>query len=221
MNKILTGLAAVLLVALGGWWLLGNSQTSTGPSLSPISTAEAQDVDTSQVLEMSLGDPDAPITIVEYASFTCPHCANFHAGPLQQLKTDYIDTGKVHFIYREVYFDRYGLWAGMVARCAGPLRYFAVSDMIYDQQREWTASGDPAGIAEALRKIGKVAGLDDAALDACFADAEKAQAMVALYQENAARDDIRSTPSFLIDGQKYSNMSYADFAKILDEKLAN
>jgi hypothetical protein len=92
--------------------------------------AFAQDeeaADTSRVLEMSLGNPDAPVTVIEYASFTCPHCRTFHDGPFKELKANYIDTGKIHFIYREVYFDRFGLWAGMLARCAGPERYFGIS----------------------------------------------------------------------------------------------
>ena len=108
----------------------------------------------------------------------------------------------------------------MVARCGGPLRYFGIVDMIYDHQSEWTAGGDPASIVANLRKFGKIAGLSDSELDACLADTTKAQAMVALYQKNALEDDINSTPSFVINGEKYSNMGYAEFAKILDEKLA-
>jgi len=93
-------------------------------------SAQEAEVDTSTIVEMVQGAEDAPVTIVEYASYTCPHCANFHAGPYKQLKKDYIDTGKVKFIYREVYFDRYGLWASMVARCSGPEKFFGITDLI-------------------------------------------------------------------------------------------
>ena len=75
--------------------------------------------ETRELVEMSLGADDAPVTLIEYASLTCPHCANFHKTVLPQLKSDYIDTGKVRLIYREVYFDRPSLWAAMIARCAG------------------------------------------------------------------------------------------------------
>ena len=111
-------------------------------------------IDTSTIEEMVLGSPDAPVTMIEYASFTCPHCAAFHGDQFQRLKEEYIDTGKVQFIYREVYFDRFGLWASMVARCGGEMRFFGISSMLYEQQQEWIAGGDPTLISENLRRIG-------------------------------------------------------------------
>ncbi|MGS4945812.1 DsbA family protein [Meridianimarinicoccus sp. RP-17] len=183
-------------------------------------TAPAQEADDAAVAEMTLGDAAAPVTFVEYASFTCPHCATFHAEVFPQLKRDYIDTGKVHFIHREVYFDRYGLWAGMVARCGGEMRYFGMADMIYDRQREWTQGDGPAAVAENLRRIGRTAGLSDDQLDACLTDADKAQALVAWYEDNATRDGVQGTPSFVIDGEMYSNMSYGELRAILDDKIA-
>jgi protein-disulfide isomerase len=174
---------------------------------------------TIEIPDMVQGDVNAPIEIIEYASYTCPHCAAFHANVYPLLKADYIDTGKVKFIYREVYFDRFGLWGSMIARCAGEGRFFAVSNLIYEKQREWTASGDPAIVIEELRKLAKTAGLNDETLDACMSDADQAQALVGWYQANAERDSVSSTPSFLIDGENFSNMAYPDFQKILDEKL--
>ncbi|MGX0978148.1 protein-disulfide isomerase [Roseovarius sp. MBR-51] len=175
--------------------------------------------DTSQIVEMTMGPEDAKVTIIEYASFTCPHCANFHKGPLKQLKADYIDTDKVHFIYRDVYFDRFGLWASMVARCGGPEKFFGISDMIYEQQAEWT-KGEPAEIADNLRRIGKVAGLEPDALEACLNDNEKAKTLVAWYQENAEVHEVNSTPTLVINEQKYANMAYDELKAIIDEKLA-
>lgn len=183
-------------------------------------TAPAQDADTSTVTEMALGDADAPVTMIEYASFTCPHCATFHVEIMPQLKRDYIDTGKVRFIHREVYFDRYGLWAGMVARCGGEMRYFGLADMIYTRMSEWTSGADAAAVADNLRRIGRTAGLSDDQLDACLTDADKAQALVAWYQDNAAQDGIEGTPSFIIDGERHSNMSYDELRRILDDRIA-
>jgi protein-disulfide isomerase len=190
---------------------------------SPWGSAMAQeaDVDTSRVLEMSLGNPDAPVTVIEYASFTCPHCRTFHEGAFKELKAEYIDTGKINFIYREVYFDRFGLWAGMLARCAGPERYFGMTDMLYANQQEWIGNGDPATIAENLRRMGRTAGLTNEQVDACLQDGEMARAMVAVYQQNAEADGIESTPSFLINGEKFGNMSFEEFSAILDEKLGS
>jgi protein-disulfide isomerase len=182
-----------------------------------LTMASAQE---SEIPDMIQGDADAKVEIIEYASYTCPHCASFHAGPYKDLKKDYIETGKVKFIYREVYFDRFGLWASMIARCAGPDRFFGMTDLLYKEQSLWSRAGDPAAIVAELRKIGLKGGLDNDALDACLEDADNAQALVAWYQENAERDNIRSTPSFLIKGEPYSNMNYPDFSAIIDEKLA-
>jgi protein-disulfide isomerase len=217
MNRRFLILSAAALAAAGSYGFLARG----GNAPLPVDMAIAQDgdVDTSRVLEMTLGDPDAPLTVVEYASFTCPHCRTFHEGPFKQIKANYIDTGRIHFIYREVYFDRFGLWAGMLARCAGPERYFGMAEMIYENQQQWLGNGDPATIADNLRRLGRTAGLSDEEVNACLQDGDLARAMVAVYQQNAEADGIDSTPSFVIDGRKYTNMSYADFAAILDEKL--
>lgn len=218
-NFILSAVA-ILAVAVGGFvWL--NSGSSTPAGFTELGAAQAQtasDVDTSGVIEMTMGDENAPITFVEYASFTCPHCQRFHEEVFPQLKADYIDTGKVKFIYREVYFDGPGLWAGMMARCGGEGRYFGLVDLIYENQRNWT-QGEPAQIAGNLKKMGKLAGLTDAQLDACLQDGEMARAMTAVFQTNAQADGIRSTPSFVIDGKLESNMSYGELKALLDAKL--
>ncbi len=220
MSRIATGICAAVAIAAGGYWLsLSNSQT-----VNPlISSAEAQeaDLDTSTIVEMVQGANDAPVEVIEYASYTCPHCASFHKGPYKQLKKDFIDTGKVKFIYREVYFDRYGLWASMVARCGGPEKFFAISDLIYDGQSEWTRAGGPTEIVDELRKIGRLAGIGKNQLEACLQDGTRAQTLVAWYQENAERDGIQATPSFLVNGKKIDNMSYDDFKKIIEDELGS
>ncbi len=207
------------LVALGAGWTLTRPDPQTG-LLPGAAMAQSTDGALPEVIEMFEGDPDAPLEVIEYASFTCPHCASFHANQYKALKANYIDTGRIKFIYREVYFDRPGLWASMIARCTNePDFFFAFADLLYTEQRNWLASGDPAGIVEDLRRLAKTAGMDDAALDACLSDGPKAEALFAWYQENAERDAINSTPSFVIDGAKYSNMEYDEFAGILDGKL--
>jgi len=181
-----------------------------------IAPAQAQEA---EVTEMALGPEDARVTVTEYASFTCPHCATFHQGPFKELKADYIDSGKVRYVYRDVYFDRFGLWASMVARCGGEEKFFGIADMLYERQREWT-QGEPAAVADNLRRIGKLAGIDGDRVEACLNDRDKAQALVAWYQQNAEADDVNSTPSLVINGEKHSNMPYDDLKAIIDEKLA-
>ena len=215
---------AVAAVAGGAWYL---SQPATTPGLTSFTPANAQEAGESataatvDIQEMTLGNPAADVQVIEYASFTCPHCATFHDTVLPTLKEDYIDTGKIGFTYREVYFDRFGLWAGMVARCAGDQdKYFGISDLIYERQREWT-DGEPVQIADNLKKLGKTAGLTEDQLTACLSDGTKAEALYADFQANAEADEITSTPSFIINGEKYSNMSAEEFARILDEKLGD
>ncbi len=203
-------LVAVAAVALSMFSSAGAAQTTT----------EAAPVASIEVVDFGLGPADAKVTVIEYASFTCPHCANFHATTYPKLKADYIDTGKIRFEYREVYFDRYGLWAAMIARCGGEMRYFGISDMIFDQQKEWAASEDPAAVVENLKKIGRAAGLDDAAMDTCMKDKAQAEAMIAHYEKNFAADGIEGTPTFMINGVKHSNMAYEDMKAILDAELA-
>lgn len=199
--------------------MLGGTMLMSTGFVSAAAVAQESEIDTSQVVEMTLGDENAPVTFIEYASFTCPHCARFHQNQFKELKADFIDTGKVRFIHRDVYFDKYGLWASMVARCGGPERFFGITDMIYAEQREWIGDGQDAGVAERLRKIGKVAGLTQDELDACLSDRNHAQALVAAYQENSAADDVTSTPTLIIDGKKYDNMAYPELKEIIEGKL--
>lgn len=192
-----------------------------GAAMAQETTAPASTTDAARdVPDMVLGSADAKVTLTEYASFTCPHCATFHEQVFKQLKADYIDTGKVRFVYREVFFDRYGLWAAMVARCGGPTRYFGISAMLFEGQREWAGSNDQATVVQNLRRIGKTAGMDDAQLDACLNDGEMAQAMVANFQEKATADGVESTPTLFINGTKHSNMSYEELKALLDAELA-
>jgi protein-disulfide isomerase len=217
MNRnILFGLAATALVAVGAFLYFGSGTSQT--AVSPALAQNGGDVDTSGVMDPTLGAEDAPITVIEYASFTCPHCRTFHENAFKDLKKDYIDTGKVKFVFREVYFDRFGLWAGMVARCEEGSRYFGIVDMIFDQQQEWT-QGAPAEIAANLRKMGLVAGMEPETIDGCMQDADHAKALAAFYEKNAEADVISSTPSFVINGTTHSNMSYDAFKALLDAEL--
>lgn len=218
-------LGAFALVGVGGW-VLTNQMTSKTPGTSAIDPAGnletmTSDIDTSVVTEMVLGNPDASVEVVEYASFTCPHCARFHEGPFKQLKQEYIDTGKIRFIYREVYFDRPGLWASMIARCGGKDKFFGISNLIYKDQAGWSRAGEPAAVIEELRKIGRLAGLDSDTLEACLQDGAQAETLVAWSRENGSRDNIDSTPSFLINGKKQPNMPYTDMKALIDAALGS
>ncbi len=189
------------------------AQSSDENSEDPFSTVA--------VSEMALGSEDAPLTVIEYASFTCPHCASFHQEAYKKLKKTYIDTGKIKFVFREVYFDKYGVWASLVARCAGPEKFFGMTDLLLSSQRTWARAGSDLASANELRKLALLAGMEEDNVERCLSDGNKIKALVAWYRENATKDKIQSTPSFIIDGELYKNMDYEKFVEILDVKLGS
>ncbi len=215
-------LVGVVLVAFGGWFVLSQQSTPTDP-IGAAFAQDASEIDISMIPDMSIGNPDSDVTVIEYASFTCPHCAAFHAESFKKLKADFIDTDKINFIHREVFFDRFGLWAAIVARCGDGAenRYFGIADVMYAKQREWASNeNSPEEIVGQLRTIGKTAGLNDEQLDACFTDADTAQALYAYFVQNTEEDGIRSTPTFIINGKLHRNMPYDELKEIIDAALA-
>ncbi|QQA43061.1 thioredoxin domain-containing protein [Pelagovum pacificum] len=222
MNKIIAiALLAAVLVGGGSWVLskgLGNDDPLLGAAVGQESAEEVDgaEIDTSSIVDMKVGEDDAPVTVVEYASFTCPHCRDFHNELYPEIKQDYIDSGEVQMIYREVYFDPYGLWASMVARCGGEMRFFGIASMIYERQQEWTQGDTPNAIAENLRTIGKTAGLSDEDLDACLTDPAMAQTLVQWYEENKEEDNVTSTPTFFINGEKFEGNWSSELVDAID-----
>lgn len=228
-KRIYMGALALVIMAGLGLWSVGRDAPGV-TILAPLA-AQAQEttaapetatVDPAAIVikDFAIGAEDAPVKMVEYASFTCPHCASFHEEVFGKLKADYIDTGKVRFEYREVYFDRYGLWAAMMARCGGEMRYFGITDILFSTQQDWAVSEDPTVVIENLKKIGRTAGMDDASMDVCMKDAATAEALVAHFETNFKADDVQGTPTFFINGVKHPNSSYDEMKAILDAELA-
>lgn len=172
-------------------------------------------------VEMEIGNPDASVTVFEYASFTCPHCASFHTQVFKRLKPEFIDSGTVRYVFREVYFDRYGLWAGILARCGGEDKYFGIVDILFERQPSWARLSEPSAVAARLFEIGRAAGITDEEIGVCFQDQANAELLVQKYREFTEQDDITSTPSFVINGTNYSNMGYEEFVEILEDELGN
>lgn len=216
---LVTAGAYGVYTTLGGGSVASLGETLILPSAAQAQTAE-EPVDLSRVLEMELGNPDAAVTVIEFASFTCPHCATFHSNVYPRLKADYIDTGLIRFVYREVYFDAYGLWAAMVARCGGQMRYFGVVDMLYDDQREWSHGEDANVVADNLRRIGRRAGMTDEQLGTCLGDRDTAMALMQTYQNNVEEFGVRGTPSFVINNELHTNLSFAEMQAIIDPLLS-
>ena len=129
------------------------------------------------------------------------------------------DRGKVKFILRDVFFDRYGLWAAMVARCDNTEKFYSIVEEIFRRQAEWTKGEEDVQIANNLRKIGLSIGMDSETIGECLSDGDMAQALVNEYQKNAEKDKISSTPSFLINGEKIKKSSYDEFVNKIEEHL--
>lgn len=199
--------------------VFGMGAAVTAQEAAPAATTEA--MPEGKILpDIVLGQETAPVTVIEYASFTCSHCRDFHNNNFAKLKADYIDTGKVKFIQRDVYFDAVGLWAGVLARCGGDDKYYAVADLLFKDQTTWLQGSSGDAIAENLRKVGAKAGMTSEQMDACWGDQQKVADLVATFQKNATGDNIDGTPTFIINGEKVQNQPWDQFAKVLDDKVA-
>jgi len=181
-------------------------------------TAEAQ---TFSVLELEakgpledipMGAENAPVTIIEYASMTCPHCAAFEAQTFPKLKEKYIDTGKVRYIMREYPLDRLAAAAFMVARCAGPDKYNPLIETLFAQQQKW-AVREPI---PPLLAIAKQAGFTQESFEACINDKELLTKVQEERDIASKKFKVDSTPTFFINGEKHAGaMSIEELDKIL------
>ena len=152
--------------------------------------------------DMSMGAANAPVTVIEYASVSCPHCADWAKEVFPAFKAKYIDTGKVRFVYREALTSDPGIAAAgfLTARCAGKDKYFQVVDAIYRAQQEMYQTGDPHAV---LLKIAQSAGLTEAQFDSCIKDEAALNALNNRWNHYVADDHINATPTFIIGGKTY------------------
>ncbi|MBS7695775.1 MULTISPECIES: DsbA family protein [unclassified Chelatococcus] len=148
--------------------------------------------------DVVLGSPDAKVTIIEYASLTCSHCAHFHEATYPTLKSKYIDTGKVRFILREFPLDPLATAGFMLARCAGNDKYYAVTDLLFDQQRNWAFNDKPL---DALLQLAKQAGFTQESFEACLKDQKTYDAVNWVRDNGANKLGVNATPTFFINGK--------------------
>ncbi|MGP4803450.1 DsbA family protein [Agrobacterium tumefaciens] len=181
------------------------------------------DVDMAAVLkpgplpDRALGDPNAPVKIVEYMSMTCPHCAHFHNTVFDEIKKKYIDTGKVYFIIREFPFDPRAAAAFMLARCAPEQQYFPFVSMLFKQQQSWATAQDARA---ALLQMSKMAGFSQESFEACLTNQKLLDDVNATMQRGATEFGVNSTPTFIINGKKYSgDMSVETMSALIDKLL--
>lgn len=150
-----------------------------------------------------LGDADAPVTIVEYASMTCPHCASFHATVLPDLKKDYIDTGKAKLVFREFPLDNRALAASMVARCVEGDAFFAFNDVLFRQQRQWASPAvEPEAAKAHLVRLAKQVGISEESFDKCISNQDVLKGILAEMDRAKGEFEVTSTPTVFVNGQK-------------------
>jgi protein-disulfide isomerase len=199
-NILIVAGGAVAVAAIAAGVYFGTRPPSAGQP--PVAVAASADKATLlgiQAGDHVLGDPKAPITVIEYASFTCPHCAHFHTQILPEIKKKWIDTGKVKLIYRDFPLDQVAAKAAQIAECSANDRYFGVIDLIFRGQPTWATASDP--IAELAKPL-RIAGLSESEIKACLANEAKASAVVADYRGGETLG-VNSTPTLFIDGQLY------------------
>jgi protein-disulfide isomerase len=164
-----------------------------------------------------LGNADAPVTVIEYASLTCPHCAAFATETLPQVKSTYIDQGLVRLVFRDFPLDRVALKAALLARCVPDERYFAMLDVLFRSQNDWAGSTDPL---TALSQIGRTAGLDQASVDACLNNEAETNKIVAGIQTAQDEFKISSTPTLIINGVTHAGaLTFEQMEEILRDLL--
>jgi protein-disulfide isomerase len=171
--------------------------------------------------EMALGDPNAPVKVIEYMSMTCPHCANFHEKTFDAIKTKYVDTGKVYFVLREFPFpqDTASLAAFMLARCTTEDKFFPFVSMFLKQQRTWAAPAD-GDVRGAMLQLSKLGGFTQETFDACLTNAQLAGDVSKVRDRGAEEFGVQSTPTFLINGKAYSgDMSVDSMSALIDSLL--
>ncbi|SCA57385.1 DsbA oxidoreductase (fragment) [Candidatus Terasakiella magnetica] len=170
-----------------------------------------------QYTEQVIGDPNAPVTMIEYASYTCSHCADFHSKTLPQIKKDFIETGKVKVIFRDFPFERVGATAAMLSRCVDPQRFAGFSDLLMKQQQQWVSQTNPLA---GLFKLAKLAGMSQDKIDSCLANEKLLDKIIAVRKEAMDVHGFNSTPSFLINGEKVvGGGEYTKFKNIIESKL--
>jgi protein-disulfide isomerase len=211
----LRALGIIVAVAIGGV-----SAMQLWPAQAQTMTVPPEKLAAPQALpDIFLGKADAPVTIIEYASMTCPHCARFHAETYPTLLSKYVNTGKVRFTLREFPLDPRAAAAFMLARCSGDGdKRTAVIDLLFNSQQTWAYSDTPI---DALAGLMKQTGMGDKDFQACLND-QKLYDKVIKEREDSAKDfGIDATPTFFINGKKYSGEMTVDaLSKILDPLVA-
>ena len=168
--------------------------------------------------DMAVGAPDAPVTLIEYFSLTCPHCEWFHKNVYKQLKSDYVDAGRVRFVARDFPLNAPALQAAVLAHCAGRERYFTFIDVLFQTFDDWASSRD---FTDKLGQIGELGGVSRDQFADCLADQGLENSIFQSIAGGQAEYDVSGTPTLVVNGEKYDGqMSFDALSKHIDRLLA-
>jgi protein-disulfide isomerase len=200
-RQLLMGAAALVVVAGGGagYYLWSRPDTAVAQPAADGNLSVADLMAPGPLGDQILGAADAPVTIIEYASMTCPHCSHFHETTFPELKTKYIDTGKVRFIFREFPLDPLAAAGSMLARCAGKDKYFPMIDALFSQQKDWVVQKPLAP----MLAIAKQAGFTQQSFDECLANQQMLNGIEESRTRAASKFNVNSTPTFFINGKVF------------------
>ncbi len=223
-RNTLLAIGAIAAVGLGMalWMTSGtsapNSEAQAQKAAAKSEIAEAELMKAGPLPENMLGNTNAKVTIVEYASMTCPHCAAFHATTYPELKKKYVESGLVRFVFREFPLDPRAGAASMLARCAGPDKYFQMIEVLFKRQEQWAfVKGSPI---EELKSMARQIGMSEDAFNTCINDKKMLEALEVIRNRGSEQYGVSSTPTFFINGKKLSGgQDLAAFDKIIEPLL--
>jgi protein-disulfide isomerase len=230
---IVGALAAVLVLAGAAYFAFGPGSSATPEAPAPAAGQPAAEpaqpagggtvlADATVAVELGpddhiLGNPDAPITMIEYSSLSCPHCAAFHATVLPELKSEFIDKGQVRLVYRDFPLNWPALQAAQLIRCTSDnTRFYGLVETLFKLQEDWSTSSD---VPASLAKIGALAGMDKATVDACLADESLKDKILAGRKEAEDKFKIGSTPTFVINGRVAKGVDMPALREMFKEML--
>ena len=226
-RNLLIGTAAVVIVAAGGGfyaWSQGRAPSPASPATpaTPAATSTPSPVAATELMvpgplgEQSIGKDDAPVTVIEYASMTCPHCAHFHETVYPEFKKAFIDTGKVRFIFREFPLDPLAAAGFMLARCGGGDKFFPMIETLFAQQKDWVVQKPLVP----LLAIAKQAGFTEQTFNDCLANQQVLDGIESVRKRAVDVFKVQSTPTFFINGTAYPGaLSIDEMAKVIDPYL--
>jgi protein-disulfide isomerase len=212
---VAAGLATAIWMTSGG---KPSTEAQAQKAAAKTEISEADLMKAGPLPENMLGNTNAKVTIVEYASMTCPHCAAFHTTIYPELKKKYVEPGTVRFVFREFPLDPRAGAASMLARCAGPDKYFQMIEVLFSRQEQWAfVKGSPI---DELKNIARQLGMTEDGFNACINDKKMLEALEVIRNRGSEQYGVTSTPTFFINGKKLSGgQDLAAFDKVIEPLL--